>query len=117
MRDSARVSAAGANGDGLSTSVLPVASAGASFNIARVTGVFHGTTATATPRGTFSTLMKLCSSSYCSGRQNSSTRLSVCCRIPVPWAKSARASQRADADDECHPTQHLLYMSGCRANT
>ena len=86
------VSAAGANGDGLSTIVLPVASAGANFIIARTIGMFHGTIAAATPRGTRSMMMKLCSSSNSTGRLKSSMRLAVCCRTPVPRAKSVCAS-------------------------
>src|SRR3546814_19250783 len=40
----------GVNGDGLSTMVLPVANAGASFHAASSTGQFHGSIAQTTPR-------------------------------------------------------------------
>ncbi|MCY1432985.1 hypothetical protein D9M71_490030 [compost metagenome] len=42
----------GVKGDGLSTTVLPATSAGASFQTASRTGKFHGTMAPTTPIGT-----------------------------------------------------------------
>ena len=42
----------GVNGEGLSTTVLPASSAGATLNMARITGKFHGAMAPTTPIGT-----------------------------------------------------------------
>jgi hypothetical protein len=39
------------NSDGLITTVLPAASAGASFQVVRSSGEFHGTMAAMTPSG------------------------------------------------------------------
>ena len=46
---SAEVTASGASGDGLTTIVLPVARAGATLRIDRMSGAFHGTIAATTP--------------------------------------------------------------------
>ena len=44
----------GVSSAGLSTTVQPAASAGASFQLARLSGKFHGTMAPTTPTGSFS---------------------------------------------------------------
>ena len=49
MAASAVVTASGARGDGLTTTVLPVAIAGATLRMDRMSGAFHGTIATTTP--------------------------------------------------------------------
>ena len=43
---------------GLSTTLLPVASAGATFQAAMCSGKFHGTTAATTPKGSRVTMAK-----------------------------------------------------------
>ena len=41
----------GAHSGGFSTSVLPAASAGPTFQVASISGLFHGVISTATPDG------------------------------------------------------------------
>ena len=45
------MTASGASGDGFTTTALPVASAGATLSIVRMTGAFHGVIAATTPNG------------------------------------------------------------------
>ena len=47
------------NSDGLMTTVLPAASAGASFHAARSSGEFQGTIAAITPSGSWRVKLKL----------------------------------------------------------
>jgi len=52
MHNSAsRYAVMGVNSDGLATAVLPVATAGATFQVSRYSGRFHGEIAATTPRG------------------------------------------------------------------
>jgi hypothetical protein len=47
------------NSDGLTTIVLPAASAGASFHVVRNSGEFHGTIAATTPSGSQRVKLKM----------------------------------------------------------
>ena len=51
MISGSRLAESGVHSAGLSTTVLPDASAGASFQVASMNGVFHGVINAATPAG------------------------------------------------------------------